>query len=74
MEKDIWKRGPGHNFRAILSGARNFLGGQEDIPPEISCKLVFALPGKSRLFQPGNLPPSHYAILNIYPNFRKKEP
>lgn len=39
MEKDIWKRDPDHNFCAILSGARNFLGGYEDIPQEISIQL-----------------------------------
>jgi len=39
MEKDIWKRDPKHNFCAILSGARNFLGGYEDIPQEISIQL-----------------------------------
>ncbi len=39
MEKDIWKRDPKHNFCAILSGARNFLGGYDDIPQEISIQL-----------------------------------
>jgi hypothetical protein len=39
MEKDIWKRDPEHNFCAILSGARNFLGGYDDIPQEISIQL-----------------------------------
>lgn len=39
MEFDIWKRDPQHNFCAILSGARNFLGGYEDIPQEISIQL-----------------------------------
>jgi len=39
MEKDIWKRDPQHNFCAILSGARNFLGGKDDIPQEISIQL-----------------------------------
>jgi organic radical activating enzyme len=39
MEKDIWKRDPEHNFCSILSGARNFLGGYEDIPQEISIQL-----------------------------------
>jgi hypothetical protein len=39
MEKDIWKRDPHHNFCAILSGARNFLGGYDDIPQEISIQL-----------------------------------
>ncbi len=39
MEKDIWKRDPQHNFCAILSGARNFLGGEDDIPQEISIQL-----------------------------------
>ncbi len=39
MEKDIWKRDPEHNFCTILSGARNFLGGYEDIPQEISIQL-----------------------------------
>ena len=39
MEKDIWMRDPEHNFCSILSGARNFLGGYEDIPQEISIQL-----------------------------------
>ena len=39
LEKDIWKRDPEHNFCAILSGARNFLGGYSDIPQEISIQL-----------------------------------
>ncbi|MFN7119141.1 MAG: radical SAM protein [Saprospiraceae bacterium] len=39
MEKDIWKRDPMHNFCTILSGARNFLGGYDDIPQEISIQL-----------------------------------
>ncbi len=36
MQKGIWKREPFHNFYAILSGARNFLGGFDDIPQKIS--------------------------------------
>jgi len=39
IEKDIWKKDPTHNFCSILSGARNFLGGYEDIPQEISIQL-----------------------------------
>ena len=39
MQKGIWKREPSHNFCAILSGARNFLGGFDDIPQEISIQL-----------------------------------
>ncbi len=39
MEKNIWLRDPTHNFCTILSGARNFLGGYEDIPQEISIQL-----------------------------------
>jgi organic radical activating enzyme len=39
LEKDIWKRDPEHNFCTILSGARNFLGGYDDIPQEISIQL-----------------------------------
>ena len=39
VEKEIWKRDPEHNFCAILSGARNFLGGYDDIPQEISIQL-----------------------------------
>ena len=38
LEKDIWLRDPGHNFCAILSGARGFLGGTE-LPQEISIQL-----------------------------------
>lgn len=36
--KDIWKRDGDHNFCAILSGARGFLGGT-DLPQEISIQL-----------------------------------
>lgn len=39
MEKNNWKRDPNHNFCSILSGARNFLGGYDDIPQEISIQL-----------------------------------
>ena len=39
LEKDNWKRDPHHNFCTILSGARNFLGGYEDIPQEVSIQL-----------------------------------
>lgn len=39
LEKGVWKKDPGHNFCAILSGARGFLGGEDDIPQEISIQL-----------------------------------
>jgi len=39
MEKGAWMQDPEHNFCAILSGARNFLGGYDDIPQEISIQL-----------------------------------
>src|SRR5262245_49813111 len=39
IQKGIWKKSPMHNFCAILSGARGFLGGAEDIPQEISIQL-----------------------------------
>lgn len=39
MEKNIWLRDSTHNFCTILSGARNFLGGYDDIPQEISIQL-----------------------------------
>ncbi len=39
MEKNIWLRDATHNFCTILSGARNFLGGYDDIPQEISIQL-----------------------------------
>ena len=38
LEKDIWLRDPSHNFCAILSGAKGFLGGTE-LPQEISIQL-----------------------------------
>ena len=38
LEKDIWLKDPGHNFCAILSGAKGFLGGTE-LPQEISIQL-----------------------------------
>lgn len=37
--KNNWKKDPTHNFCKILSGARNFLGGYDDIPQEISIQL-----------------------------------
>ncbi len=36
---DIWLKDPTHNFCSIVSGARNFLGGYNDIPQEISIQL-----------------------------------
>ncbi|NRB61568.1 MAG: radical SAM protein, partial [Saprospiraceae bacterium] len=39
LDTNIWKREPQHNFCTILSGARNFLGGYQDIPQEISIQL-----------------------------------
>jgi len=39
LEKNIWKKDPGHNFCAILSGAIGFLHGGTDIPQEISIQL-----------------------------------
>ncbi|MBS1913595.1 MAG: radical SAM protein [Bacteroidetes bacterium] len=38
MEKGIWKRDHMHNFCAILSGGRGFLGGTE-LPQEVSIQL-----------------------------------
>jgi organic radical activating enzyme len=38
MEKNIWKRDGSHNFCAILSGGKGFLGGTE-LPQEISIQL-----------------------------------
>jgi hypothetical protein len=38
MEKDIWLNDHTHNFCAILSGGRGFLGGTE-LPQEISIQL-----------------------------------
>jgi organic radical activating enzyme len=38
MEKDVWKKDGRHNFCAIMSGARGFLGGTE-LPQEISIQL-----------------------------------
>ncbi len=39
LETDLWKRDFEHNFCAIHSGARNFLGGYEDLVQEISIQL-----------------------------------
>lgn len=39
MEKDIWKRDPGHNFCKVLSGGIGFLTGAAGIPQEISVQL-----------------------------------
>jgi hypothetical protein len=39
LKNEIWSKDPTHNFCTILSGARNFLGGYEDIPQEICIQL-----------------------------------
>lgn len=39
LKNDIHYKNPDHNFCTILSGARNFLGGYDDIPNEISIQL-----------------------------------
>ncbi len=39
MEHDIWMKDPKHNFCAIQSGARNFLGGYTDVIQEVSIQL-----------------------------------
>lgn len=39
MQTNLWKKDAKHNFCQILSGARNFLGGYQDIPQEISIQL-----------------------------------
>ncbi|MBC7642275.1 MAG: radical SAM protein [Flavobacterium sp.] len=39
IKNGIWKQDADHNFCNILSGARNFLGGYDDIPQEISIQL-----------------------------------
>lgn len=38
METNVWKRNGDHNFCAILSGAKGFLGGTE-LPQEVSIQL-----------------------------------
>ncbi len=38
LQKNVWKKDPNHNFCAILSGAKGFLGGTE-LPQEISIQL-----------------------------------
>ncbi len=38
LQKNLWKKDPGHNFCGILSGAVGFLGGK-DVPQEISVQL-----------------------------------
>jgi organic radical activating enzyme len=38
MKKNVWLKDPEHNFCAILSGAKGFLGGTE-LPQEISIQL-----------------------------------
>jgi organic radical activating enzyme len=38
MRKDVWLKDGSHNFCAILSGARGFLGGT-DLPQELSIQL-----------------------------------
>ncbi len=39
MDNNIWLKDPKHNFCAIQSGARNFLGGYDDVIQEISIQL-----------------------------------
>lgn len=39
MENNIWMKDPTHNFCAIQSGARNFLGGYTDVIQEVSIQL-----------------------------------
>lgn len=39
IKNNIFLKDPNHNFCSILSGARNFLGGYDDIPQEISIQL-----------------------------------
>lgn len=39
FENGIWMQNPDHNFCAIQSGARNFLGGHTDVIQEISIQL-----------------------------------
>lgn len=39
MENNIWMQDPNHNFCAIQSGARNFLGGYTDVIQEVSIQL-----------------------------------
>lgn len=39
LEMNTWTQNPAHNFCAIHSGARNFLGGHDDVTQEISIQL-----------------------------------
>jgi hypothetical protein len=39
LEKNNWKKDPGHNFCKVLSGGIGFLTGAEGIPQEISIQL-----------------------------------
>lgn len=39
LETNTWTQNPAHNFCAIHSGARNFLGGHDDVTQEISIQL-----------------------------------
>ncbi|MEJ7822021.1 MAG: radical SAM protein [Chitinophagaceae bacterium] len=39
LDHDIWMKNPEHNFCAIQSGARNFLGGHTDVIQETSIQL-----------------------------------
>ncbi len=39
FENDLWMKDPAHNFCAIQSGARNFLGGHTDVIQEVSIQL-----------------------------------
>ena len=39
FENDLWMKDPAHNFCAIQSGAKNFLGGHTDVIQEVSIQL-----------------------------------
>ncbi len=39
MDNNIWLQDPNHNFCSIQSGARNFLGGYNDVIQEVSIQL-----------------------------------
>jgi hypothetical protein len=43
LRKDVWLKDGQHNFCAILSGARGFLGGT-DLPQELSIQLYRSTP------------------------------
>ena len=44
METGVWLKDPSHNFCALVSGARGFLGGLDGVPQEVAIQLAELYP------------------------------